>query len=222
VRVVLLGPPGSGKGTVGERLERATGFPRISTGDLLRKAVREGTPLGRLAEGVMQAGGLVSDDIVTGIVRERIAEVDCRPGYILDGYPRTAAQAEALRRIDGGRPEIAVELDVAEETIVSRLSARRVCPSCQAVYNLRSRPPVRAGACDACGAALVQRPDDRPEAVRERLRVYRDRTAPLREAFRARGVYRAVGGEGEFEAVAAGVLAAVAAARSAGGEKGRP
>jgi len=222
MRIVLLGAPGSGKGTVGERLEAATGLPRISTGDLLRVAVRDGTPLGREAEGIMKAGGLVPDEVVIGIVRERIARPDCRPGYILDGFPRTAAQAEALRRLDGGRPELAVDLDVSEETIVSRLSARRVCPACQAVYNLRSRPPAREGVCDVCGGTLVRRPDDAPEVVRERIRVYRDQTAPLREFFKAGGSYRAVDGEGTVDAVTGRVLNAIGAARAGEGAKARP
>ncbi|MBM3312544.1 MAG: adenylate kinase [Candidatus Aminicenantes bacterium] len=217
MRIVLLGAPGSGKGTVAERLERATGFPRISTGDLLRKAIREKTPLGRKAEGVMAAGGLVPDDLVVGIVRERIAEPDCRAGYILDGFPRTAAQAEALRRLDGGRPEVAVDLEVSAETVVSRLSARRVCPSCQAVYNLVSRPTARPGICDVCGAALVERPDDKAEVIRERFRVYEAQTAPLRESFRARGVLRKVDAEGKPEDVFVRVEAAVKAFASAEG-----
>jgi len=217
MRVVLLGAPGSGKGTVAERLEQATGFPRISTGDLLRKAIREKTTLGRKAEGVMAAGGLVPDDLVVGIVRERIAEPDCRAGYILDGFPRTAAQAEALRGLDGGRPEVAVDLEVSAETVVSRLSARRVCPSCQAVFNLVSRPPARAGRCDNCGAPLVERPDDKAEVIRERFRVYEEQTAPLRDAFRARGVLRKVDAEGTAEDVFARVEAAVKGLVTAGG-----
>jgi adenylate kinase len=216
MRIILLGAPGSGKGTVGERLERATGFPRISTGDLLRKAVRERTRLGRRAEAIMKTGALVPDDLVTGIVRERIARPDCERGYILDGYPRTAAQTEALRCLDGGRPEVAVDLNVAVETIVSRLASRRVCPACQAVYNVLSQPPRRDGLCDVCGTTLIQRPDDRPEVVRERIRVYESQTAPLRETFMARGVYRAVDGEGTSESVFARVLAVVEAARGAG------
>jgi adenylate kinase len=220
MRVILLGPPGSGKGTVGERLERSTGFPRISTGDLLRKAVRERTPLGRRAEEIMKAGRLVPDEIVTGIVRERIGRPDCVRGYILDGYPRTAGQAEAIRRLDGRRPEIALDLEVSEDTVVARLSARRVCPNCQAVYNIIGLPPRREGVCDVCGAAVVQRPDDRPEVVRERIRVYREQTAPLREDYRARSVLRPVDGEGPAEAVFARVAAELEAAREAG--KRRP
>jgi adenylate kinase len=201
MRVILLGAPGSGKGTVGELLSRSTGFPRISTGDLLREAVRDRTPLGLEAEGIMKAGGLVSDEIVTGIVRERIAAPDCAGGYILDGYPRTIAQAEALRRLDGGRPEAVLDLEVGVETLVARLSSRRVCPRCGAVYNLAGKRPRIEGVCDLCGAVLVRRPDDEPEVIRERIRVYQERTEKLRGFYKARSAYRRVDGEGRPEEV---------------------
>ena len=155
MRIVLFGAPGSGKGTLGEMLERAYGFPRISTGDLLRKAVREGTPLGRRAEGIMAQGGLVPDEVVTGIVRERIAAPDCAAGYILDGYPRTIAQAEALARIDGGRSEIVISFEVGLPSLIERLCGRRVCSSCGAIFHLTRKAPRREGLCDACGAGLL-------------------------------------------------------------------
>ncbi|HOU48888.1 MAG TPA: nucleoside monophosphate kinase [Candidatus Aminicenantes bacterium] len=210
MRVILLGAPGSGKGTLGERISRATGFPRISTGDLLRKAVRAGTPVGRKAEAVMKAGGLVDDATVTGLVRDRIAAPDCLGGYILDGFPRTVAQAEAVEAIDPARPEVVLDLLVSEDVIVARLDGRRICEACGDVYHIVNKPPKTPSVCDACGGDLVQRPDDAAATVRERLRVYREATAPLQARYRAKGTYRPVDGDGFPEDVysrAAGVLA---------------
>ncbi len=201
MRIVLLGAPGSGKGTLGERLESAYGFPRISTGDLLRQAVREGTPLGRRAADIMARGALVGDDIVIGIVRERITQPDCRRGYILDGFPRTLAQAEALDRLEDGRKEIALALEVKDEIVVARLSGRRVCDDCSAIFNVAGKPPREAGVCDHCGGPLQQRPDDGEAVVRARLEVYRRATAPLLDYYKARSTYREIDGEGAAEAV---------------------
>ena len=217
MRIILFGAPGSGKGTQGEILGKRTGFPRISTGDLLRLAVRERTPLGLRAEAVLAAGALVSDEIVNGLVRDRIAAADCRSGYILDGFPRTVAQAEALASMDGARPEIVIGIEVDPETLVERLSGRRVCPSCQAVYNLSGQPPARPGICDVCGAALVQRPDDTAEVVRKRIEVYLRETAPLKDYYRRRSVYRAVDGLGTIDEISraiARILDAEAAGRA--------
>ena len=217
MRIILFGAPGSGKGTQGEILGKRTGFPRISTGDLLRLAVREKTPLGLRAESVLAAGALVSDEIVIGLVRDRIAAADCRAGYILDGFPRTVAQAEALASLDGTRPEIVIGIDLDPETLVERLSGRRVCPSCQAVYNLSGQPPARPGICDVCGAALVQRPDDTAEVVRKRIEVYLRETAPLKDYYRRRSVYRPVDGLGTIDEISraiARILDAEAAGRA--------
>jgi len=210
MRLIFLGAPGSGKGTLGEMVSRATGFPRVSTGDLLRKAVREGAPVGRKAEAIMKAGGLVDDATVTELVRDRIAAPDCLGGYILDGYPRTIAQARAVEAIDPVRPEIVLDLAVGEETIVNRLSGRRVCPACGAVFHVTGMPPKTAGVCDVCGGELVQRPDDAPSTVRERLRVYREATAPLEDYYRGKSTYRAVDGEGYAEDVYARIAAVMA------------
>jgi adenylate kinase len=201
MRLILLGAPGSGKGTLGAMIERAYGFPRISTGDLLRRAVREGTPLGRLAEGIMAQGGLVPDEVVTAIVRERIAEPDCRAGYILDGYPRTIVQAEALAAIDGGRREIVLSFEVGVECLVERLSGRIVCPACGAIYHLTRKAPAKPGLCDVCGAALQARKDDAAEVVRERIRVYESATAPLKAFYRERSDFRPIDGEGAADQV---------------------
>jgi adenylate kinase len=222
MRIILLGAPGSGKGTLGERLEGSTGFPRISTGDILRKAVREGTPLGRQAAAVMAAGGLVSDEIVSGLVRERIAEPDCRKGYILDGYPRTIAQAEALERLDGDRPEVVLALEVKDETVVARLGGRRVCGACATIFNVAGRAADQIGACEECGGPLQQRLDDSEAVVRERLRVYKEATAPLAGHYKARSTYRTIDGEGHPEDVFRRASAVLDAERkAAGGRKSR-
>lgn len=220
MRIVLFGAPGSGKGTQGEILARSTGLPRISTGDLLRQAVKDRTPLGLKAEAFMKAGELVSDDIVIGLVRERIARPDCGRGYILDGFPRTIAQAEALRAIDPVRPELVVGIEIDPDVLVDRLSEREVCDACQAVYNRSARPPARPGVCDACGKLLIQRADDSPEVIRERLQVYLVQTKPLEAYYQKQGVYRVVKGAGTIESIAAEigriVQTATAAARPSG------
>jgi len=220
MRVILFGAPGSGKGTQGELLEKRYGFPRISTGDLLRLAVREGTPLGKQAEAFMAEGRLVSDEIVEGLVRERIASPDCGRGYILDGFPRTVAQADAIEEMDGDRPEIVIGIEVRPEVLVRRLSGRRICPACQAVYSLTAQPPQEEGVCDACGNRLIQRADDTSEVIRERIKVYHAQTEKLRDFYLRKHVYRAVDGErpiGEiFEALTRIVDTALGAGIAAG------
>jgi adenylate kinase len=196
MRIILFGPPGSGKGTQGDLVEREYGFPKVSTGDLLRQAVRDGTPLGQRAEALMNRGLLVSDDIVEGLVRERIARPDCRRGYLLDGFPRNPAQVKILEAMDGRRPEVVIEIVVTSETIVERLGHRRVCADCGAIYNLAEHPPKVEGRCDVCGGQLEQRRDDRPEVIAERLRVYLAETAKIREHYQAKKVYHAVDGAG--------------------------
>jgi adenylate kinase len=220
MRLILLGAPGSGKGTLGEMIARTTGFPRISTGDLLRKAVRESTPVGRKAEAVMKAGGLVDDATVSELVRDRIGAPDCLGGYILDGYPRTIAQAEAIEAVDAARPELVIDFLVGEASIVERLSGRRVCPSCGAVFHATRKPPQVEGVCDVCGGDLVQRSDDASATVRERLRVYHEATMPLQVHYRAKSTYRPVDGEGYAEDVYPRVAAVLDEARRAG-DKGR-
>jgi adenylate kinase len=196
MRIILFGPPGSGKGTQGDLVEKEYGFPKVSTGDLLRQAVRDRTPLGRRAEALMNRGLLVSDDIVEGLVRERIARPDCRRGYLLDGFPRNPAQVKILEAMDGRRPEVVIEIVVAPETIVERLGNRRLCANCGAIYNLAEHPPKVEGRCDVCGGPLEQRRDDRPEVIVERLRVYQAETAKIREHYQAKKVYHAVDGAG--------------------------
>lgn len=208
MRVILLGPPGAGKGTQAQRLTQTLGIPQVSTGDILRAAVAAGTPLGREAKATMDQGALVPDGVVIGIIRERLAAPDCARGYILDGFPRTAAQAEALGETLQalGTPLTAVfSITVGPEELVRRLSGRRTCGNCGAAYHLETAPPRRAGLCDRCGGALLQREDDREETIRKRLAVYREQTAPLVAYYRGRGLLREVDGRGDIDDVFARV-----------------
>src|SRR5215831_18596280 len=203
----MLGAPGAGKGTQAERFARDRGVPRISTGDILREAVQVGTPLGRAAKAVMDSGRLVGDDVVIGIIRERLAKPDASAGFVLDGFPRTVAQADALDGlIDGKSPLVIVAIDVPEETLVRRLSIRRICKVC----GWNATPG--ATACQRCGGELVQRRDDDDAVVRERLSVHRWETGPLVAHYKSRSTFRSVNGDQPLEAVAADVSAAVNAA----------
>lgn len=178
MRVILLGPPGAGKGTQAAYIAERLNVPQISTGDMLRAAVKAGTPLGLEAKKVMDTGGLVSDDIIIGLVKERIAQDDCRNGFLFDGFPRTIPQAQAL--VDSGIDiDFVVELDVDNEEIIERLSGRRVHPGSGRVYHVRYNPPKEEGRDDVTGEPLVQRDDDREETVRKRLEVYQAQTRPL-------------------------------------------
>ena len=178
MRVILLGAPGAGKGTQAQNITRQFGIPQISTGDMLRAAVKNETALGLQVKGIMASGGLVSDDIIIALVKERIAQPDCDAGFLFDGFPRTIPQADAMK--EAGVPiDYVVEIAVDDEEIVSRLSGRRVHPGSGRVYHLQFNPPAVAGKDDQTGEALVQREDDREETVRNRLRVYHEQTAPL-------------------------------------------
>ncbi len=202
--LIFLGPPGAGKGTQAERLGQDLGLPRISTGDMLRQAVARGTELGRKAERYMNAGDLVPDEVVIGIVEDRLSDTDTAAGFILDGYPRTASQAAALDSTMAGRGmdlDMVIYLSTSEEEIVARLSGRRVCPGCGSTYHVRFDPPRRQGTCDDCGLALEQRADDNEKTVRERLDVYRRLTNPLLEYYRGRGLIREVDGQGSPQEV---------------------
>ncbi len=193
-RVVFLGPPGVGKGTQAAEISRELGVPHLSTGDLLRAAVAARTPLGLEAEGHMSAGRLVPDALVLRILNERLAQPDARSGFILDGYPRNTAQAGALNAITA--VDAVVSFDLPEDVLTARLVDRRVCPTCKTVYNLGTQPPRVPGRCDKDGQELVQRPDDRPDAVKTRLEVYLQQTAPLLEWYRTRGLLRPVDARG--------------------------
>jgi adenylate kinase len=178
MRVILLGAPGAGKGTQAQNITRQFGIPQISTGDMLRAAVKNGTPLGLQAKEIMSSGGLVSDDIIIALVKERIQQDDCASGFLFDGFPRTIPQADAMK--DAGVPiDYVVEIAVNDEEIVSRLSGRRVHPGSGRVYHIEFNPPAIAGKDDATGEDLIQRDDDKEETVRNRLQIYHEQTAPL-------------------------------------------
>ncbi len=205
IRLVFLGPPGAGKGTQALRISEKYGIPQISTGDMLREAVALKTPLGLKAAPIMQRGELVPDDIVTGIIRERVQKPDCTTGFIFDGYPRTIQQAEALQGIlaNYGCPLTrVVEFQVDEDAVVQRFGLRLSCRECTAVYNKVSNPPHVEGRCDKCGAELYQRADDREEVVRNRMQVYRSQTSPLVRFYEAVGLLTRINADRPIEAVA--------------------
>jgi len=207
-----MGPPGVGKGTQAQFLESRLGVRHLSTGDLLRGAVQEGTALGRKARTFMEGGRLVPDDLIGDLIGERLQRGDTASGFILDGFPRTAAQVAILDRVLAG---LGCSLDgvfvlrAPEGEIIRRISGRRTCPQCAAVYHIESRPPKDAGVCDACGSALVLRPDDGEEVIRERLRVYAEQTLPVVEAYRVRGLLVEIDGTGEPDAVRGRLIAGV-------------
>jgi adenylate kinase len=196
MRIILLGAPGSGKGTVAEALRSACGYPKISTGDLLREAVREKSALGLVAASQMGQGALVDDATVLALLNERLARDDCREGYVLDGYPRNLAQAECLDTLKNSGPEIVFDLVVSDDVVLERLAHRRTCPRCEAIYHLVAKPPKTPGVCDVCGTALVQRNDDKPEVIRERLKTHAAKTEPLVARYAARGAVHAIDADG--------------------------
>ena len=212
MNLIFLGPPGSGKGTQAKMLVDKYGIPQISTGDILREAVKEGTPLGKEAKKYMDEGKLVPDEVVVGIVRERLKEPDCTKGFILDGFPRTIPQAEALDKTlqeMGKGIDHVLSLEVDREELVRRLSGRRTCKKCGAMYHIIFDPPKKEGICDRCGGELYQRDDDKEETIRERLRVYEEQTAPLIEYYRKKGLLRPINGVGKIEEIFARIREAI-------------
>lgn len=198
MRLVFLGPPGAGKGTQAKVLSKKLGIPHISTGDMLREAIASGSELGKRVETIVSSGALVSDDLMAEIVRERLSQADCLNGFILDGYPRTVNQAETLKEILkelGTKLDLVILIDVDEETLVERITSRRVCPNCHAVFNLKNNPPKKDNICDHCGTQLVQREDDTEEVVRNRYKIYLEKTHPLIEYYEREELLRKVPGD---------------------------
>lgn len=191
MKLILLGAPGAGKGTQAEVLSKELQIPTISTGNILRAAIKNGTPTGLKAKSFMDAGKLVPDEVIIGIITERLAEEDCKNGYILDGVPRTIAQAEALEKA-GITFDAVVSIEISDEAIMQRMSGRRVCEDCGASYHIVAVPPKKEGVCDSCGGKLVQRKDDKPETVQARLEVYHKETEPLKGFYEVRGVLKPV------------------------------
>jgi len=204
VKVIFIGPPGSGKGTQAKRLAAQHVIPHISTGDMLREAIADGTELGRKAAPIVSSGALVSDDLMLGIVRDRLAKEDAQRGFILDGFPRTLVQAEGLNTIvaGNGRDNLRVlQLLVPDEAIVKRVALRRSCSNCGAIYHLENNPPANDSVCDRCGAEVIARPDDNETAVRKRLDAFHRQTLPVATYYRAKSILREVDGIGPIDEV---------------------
>ena len=219
LNLVMLGPPGAGKGTQAEQIARTWGIPKISTGDILREAAQNDTEIGQRAHAIMSRGELVNDDVMIGIVRDRLAHKDVENGFVLDGFPRTVAQAQALDEImKGNGPLVIVEMAVPEAELLKRLSARMVCESCGAT--LGGEAAAKATGCPRCGGKLVQRSDDNDPVIRERLRVYVQQTQPLMEYYQMRPTFRSVNGSQTPDRVRADLEAAIESANSRAGSKG--
>ncbi len=208
MNLILFGPPGAGKGTQAEILRDHFSIPTISTGNMIREAIKNGTELGKMAKAIIDGGNLLNDDIVVAMIKERLAQDDCANGFILDGFPRTIPQAEALDAM-GVKIDAAVEIVLADEKIVARMSGRRTCPGCGNSYHTVYKQPKTEGICDGCGETLVIRDDDKPETVLERLRVYHQQTAPLSEYYQAKGLRRVVEGQEELADTTALMMKAV-------------
>lgn len=210
MNIILLGAPGAGKGTQAAIICEHFQIPTISTGNIIRAALKSGTEMGLRAKSYMDQGQLVPDEVVIGIIRERLAQDDCQKGFILDGFPRTIVQAEALDKM-GIRIDRVVDIEVSDEEIVHRLSGRRVCEGCSATYHVAFHKPQQEGQCDLCAGTLIQRKDDHPDTVNERLRVYHEQTEPLRDYYAKQGKLKVVSGEGEIGEITRLTLAALEA-----------
>ena len=204
----MLGAPGAGKGTQAEKLCKELNIPTISTGNILRAAIKNGTPTGMKAKSFMDAGALVPDEVIIGIITERLAEADCANGYILDGVPRTIAQAEAMEKA-GIVFDAVISIEISDEAIMERMSGRRVCESCGASYHVVAVPPKQEGVCDSCGGKLVQRKDDAPETVKARLEVYHRETEPLKDFYAQRGLLKPVENQPSVEETSRAILRAL-------------
>ena len=210
MKLILLGAPGAGKGTQAEVISQKLNIPSLSTGNMLREAQKKGTPLGQQAKSYMESGQLVPDELVIGIIKERMAQPDCAGGFILDGFPRTVAQAEALDQM-GVAIDRVIEIDVPDEAIVTRMSGRRVCEGCGASYHLTHNPPAAEGVCDKCGGKLVTRKDDDPKTVQQRLETYHRQTQPLVDYYQKAGKLRTIDGNQPLEEASAAILRALEA-----------
>ena len=208
MKLILLGAPGAGKGTQAEIICQKKNIPTISTGNILREALKSGTEMGLKAKSYMESGQLVPDEILIGIIKDRIQEPDCKNGFILDGFPRTIPQAEALDQM-GAQIDVVLDIEVADEDIVTRMSGRRVCEKCGSSYHMLYKQPKAEGVCDACQGALVQRKDDHPDTVKERLQVYHTQTEPLKEYYSKEGKLRVVHGQDKVEDTTQMVLEAL-------------
>lgn len=200
MNIIFLGAPGAGKGTQADRIADAYGIPTISTGNMIREALAKGTEMGLKAKAFIEAGQLVPDAVVIGIIQERLALADCANGFILDGFPRTIPQAEALEEM-GITIDKVVDIEVADDIITARMSGRRVCPKCGAPYHTESLKPKKDGICDKCGTELQQRKDDKPETVADRLKVYHEQTEPLKDFYAKRGTLKEVDGLGSVDEI---------------------
>lgn len=208
MKLILLGAPGAGKGTQAEVLCKELDIPTISTGNILRAAIKNGTPVGLQAKAYMDAGKLVPDEVIIGIITERVAQDDCKNGYILDGVPRTIAQAEALDQ-HGVTFDHVLSIEISDSEIEERMEGRRVCGRCGASYHIKARPPKQEGVCDACGAALIQRDDDKPDTVRHRLEVYHGQTEPLKGYYEGKGILSPVANQATIEKTTQVILEAL-------------
>ncbi len=208
MKIIFLGAPGAGKGTQAEIVSERFGIPTISTGAIIREAIKTGTEMGLAARKYTEAGALVPDEVVIGIIRERLAKEDCKNGFILDGFPRTVPQAEALDAM-GITMDAVVSLEVADETIVERMSGRRVCDKCGATFHTKYNPSAKGDVCDKCGNTLSIRRDDAPEVVKSRLDIYHESTEPLKDFYAAKGLLRLVEGQEKLEDTTALTLAAL-------------
>ncbi len=214
MRMILLGPPGSGKGTQAQKLIEKFQVPQVSTGDLFRSAAKNQTALGKKAKEYMDRGALVPDQVVIGMVEERMKQPDCKKGFILDGFPRTIPQAQALDKMLAGlgmNVDAVVEVDVPDQEVVRRISGRRTCRNCSAMYHIEFNKPKAAGKCDKCGSELYQRDDDKEEVIKSRLKVYHDQTAPLVEFYSKKNLVKKVDGIGSIDEIFGKVIGALGA-----------
>jgi len=207
MKLVIFGPPSAGKGTQAQKLSKQYGIPQIATGDLLRKAVADKTPLGLKIKSYLDQGKLGPDEVIVRLIKERVAKPDCKKGFLLDGFPRTMGQAKELERMTDIDLVLSIVIDF--EALVERAVGRRTCPKCSAVYHIKFNPPMNAGMCEKCGSKLIQRDDDKEETVRNRLKVYQEQTAPLVEYYRKKGKLVDIDGSGGIDAVFARMVDAI-------------